>query len=275
MAPSEVTPGGRAKNVYFTRDSLAVDLLDGRTIMVPLVWYPTLLEASPEQRKNWKISGGGIHWPDIGETLSTEGLLYGTPREAGQVVTARWVYLCGLGLWIAVWLSIFLCTFEGNGPQRLAVILHKLYAGKGWILAFPFTIGLLALVANLWLWWSPMGFATYETEVEVIEFVERNSSWFLVASGTLLTAAALFLTRSTEGGLPPPPLAREGLLVVVMFELASLLCLFLVVSLYWVPPDPKKLALLRHLKTVPYSYGVSFFAAAITALVVAVMSYYA
>ena len=56
---------------------MAVDLLDGRTIIVPLAWYPRLLEATAEQRLNWKISdaGNGIHWPDIDEDLSTVGFL--------------------------------------------------------------------------------------------------------------------------------------------------------------------------------------------------------
>ncbi len=67
--------------MHFTEDSLSVDLMDGRTISVPLAWYPRLLHASDEQRMNWKISGGGfgIHWPDIDEDLSTEGLLRGAP----------------------------------------------------------------------------------------------------------------------------------------------------------------------------------------------------
>jgi hypothetical protein len=63
---------------------LAVDLLDGRTIIVPLTWYPRLLEATAEQRSRWKVSGAGygIHWPDIDEDLSTEGLLRGAPAAA-------------------------------------------------------------------------------------------------------------------------------------------------------------------------------------------------
>ena len=84
MHDSEVRPGERIKAVNFTEDTMAVDLLDGRTIIVPLVWYPRLLEASPEQRRNWKISGAGygIHWPDLDEDLSTEGLLRGAPAAA-------------------------------------------------------------------------------------------------------------------------------------------------------------------------------------------------
>lgn len=58
---------------------LVVDLMDGRTIAVPLTWYPRLFAATPEQRARWEIAGGGygIHWPDVDEDLSTEGLLRG------------------------------------------------------------------------------------------------------------------------------------------------------------------------------------------------------
>ena len=84
MYVSEIKPGERVKDVQFTDDTMAVDLADGRTIVVPLVWYPKLLEASLEQRRNWKISGAGygLHWPDLDEDLSTEGLLRGAPAAA-------------------------------------------------------------------------------------------------------------------------------------------------------------------------------------------------
>jgi len=84
MPVSEIRPGERVKDVHFTDDTMAVDLADGRTIVVPLVWYPKLLKASVEQRQNWEISGAGygIHWPDLDEDLSTEGLLRGAPAAA-------------------------------------------------------------------------------------------------------------------------------------------------------------------------------------------------
>lgn len=71
----------RVKDVRFTEDSLSVDLMDGRTISVPLLWYPRLFGATVEQRNNWRVSaaGYGIHWPDVDEDLSTEGLLRGAP----------------------------------------------------------------------------------------------------------------------------------------------------------------------------------------------------
>ena len=81
MNTLEIKPGEKVVDVQFTDDDLCVYLLDGRSITVPLVWYPTLLHATPEQRANWQIAGSGygIHWPDIDEDLSTEGLLRGAP----------------------------------------------------------------------------------------------------------------------------------------------------------------------------------------------------
>ena len=71
----------RVAGVNFSADSLSVALKDGRVISVPLTWYPKLLHATQEQLSHWKIAGGGygIHWPDLDEDLSTEGLLRGAP----------------------------------------------------------------------------------------------------------------------------------------------------------------------------------------------------
>ncbi|MGB6854392.1 MAG: DUF2442 domain-containing protein [Thermoanaerobaculia bacterium] len=83
MAITGAKADERVENVSFTDDCLVVDLLDGRSISVPLTWYPRLLAASPEERANWRISAGGfgIHWPDLDEDLSTEGLLRGAPAS--------------------------------------------------------------------------------------------------------------------------------------------------------------------------------------------------
>ena len=87
MTTSQGNPGERVEDVRCTEDELIVVLLDGRTISVPLAWYPRLLGATAEQRGNWKASGGGfgIHWPDIDEDLSTEGLLRGAPAPRAPV----------------------------------------------------------------------------------------------------------------------------------------------------------------------------------------------
>ena len=81
MAGSQIKPGECVKDVHLADDTFSVDLADGRTITVPYAWYPRLLRATPAERANWQKSGGGfgIHWPDIDEDLSTEGLLRGAP----------------------------------------------------------------------------------------------------------------------------------------------------------------------------------------------------
>lgn len=81
-----LTADERVKNVTFTEDCISVDLMDGRTISAPLIWYPRLYHATAEQLANWQVSGGGygIHWPDIDEDLSTEGLLRGAPAPSQQ-----------------------------------------------------------------------------------------------------------------------------------------------------------------------------------------------
>ena len=87
MNTMDIKPGERVKDVHFTEDSLSVDLIDGRTITVPLAWYPRLLHATAQQRKHWQVCDGGysIHWPDIDEDLSTEGLLRGAPAPRSKM----------------------------------------------------------------------------------------------------------------------------------------------------------------------------------------------
>lgn len=76
----------RVADVQIDEDEISVRLMDGRKISAPLAWYPRLLKATPAQRGNWQIAGGGfgIHWLDVDEDLSTEGLLRGAlaPKQA-------------------------------------------------------------------------------------------------------------------------------------------------------------------------------------------------
>ena len=77
------TADERVLGVEFSDDDLSVSLRDGRVISVPLTWYPRLLSATPPQRNNWKIAGGGygIHWPDVDEDLSAEVCFAARPRR--------------------------------------------------------------------------------------------------------------------------------------------------------------------------------------------------
>lgn len=74
----------RIKDVSCTGEKLTVELCDGRSISVPTEWYPRLKQASPKELKNWCLSraGFGIHWPDIDEDISVEGLLAGRPAPS-------------------------------------------------------------------------------------------------------------------------------------------------------------------------------------------------
>jgi hypothetical protein len=76
----------RVRDVRVDADTLSVDLMDGRTISVPLAWFPRLLDATPAQRARWEPAGAGygVHWPDVDEDVSTEGLLRGAPAARAR-----------------------------------------------------------------------------------------------------------------------------------------------------------------------------------------------
>ena len=80
----------RARDVSFTDDALIVELSDGRVLTVPLVWFPRLLHAPASQRRNWELlgDGEGIHWPDVDEDISVEGVLRGIPSGETRGMTA-------------------------------------------------------------------------------------------------------------------------------------------------------------------------------------------
>lgn len=80
MSTLAVETEPRAMEVEVTDDELTVRLVDGRRVSVPLVWYPRLLHATPEQRNDWELigEGEGIHWPRVDEDLSVAGILRGT-----------------------------------------------------------------------------------------------------------------------------------------------------------------------------------------------------
>jgi hypothetical protein len=80
MSTSAVEIHPQAQSVRFTESNLVVELVDGRTVSVPFVWFPRLTRATPEQLKNFEIiaDGEGIHWPDLDEDLSVAGLLLGS-----------------------------------------------------------------------------------------------------------------------------------------------------------------------------------------------------
>ncbi len=82
-----------AENVLITEDTITVDLSDGRTISAPLAWFPRLEYADSEERANWRLmgKGEGIHWEDLDEDISIDGLLAGRPSGESQDSLKRWL----------------------------------------------------------------------------------------------------------------------------------------------------------------------------------------
>jgi hypothetical protein len=76
-----------------TDDALSVELVDGRTVSVPLLWFPRLAHGSPAERANWRLigRGEGIHWPDLDEDISIANLLAGKPSGESQRSLKRWL----------------------------------------------------------------------------------------------------------------------------------------------------------------------------------------
>ena len=88
----EVT-AARIQKIITSDDALAVELADGRTIIVPLLWYPRLMHASPGERNNWRLIGGGegMHWPDLDEDISAENIVLGQPSAESQRSFKLWL----------------------------------------------------------------------------------------------------------------------------------------------------------------------------------------
>jgi hypothetical protein len=89
----------QAKNVAITEDTLTVCLADGRTISVPLEWFPRLMHASQAERKNWRLigKGAGLHWPDLDEDISVHGLLLGRRSTESRRSFQLWLQKRTLG----------------------------------------------------------------------------------------------------------------------------------------------------------------------------------
>ncbi len=90
---SETLEIPEAQQVAITDDSLTVELSDGRTISVPLAWYPRLLHGSQKERNNWRLTGSkqGIHWSELDEDISIKNIILGQPSGESQKSLQRWL----------------------------------------------------------------------------------------------------------------------------------------------------------------------------------------
>jgi hypothetical protein len=95
MSPSahEVSPAPLAVGLSVTEDTLTVELVDGRSIAVPLAWYPRLLHATAAERNDWRLiaRGEGVHWSALDEDIGVEALLAGRPSAESQASLQRWL----------------------------------------------------------------------------------------------------------------------------------------------------------------------------------------
>lgn len=84
---------GKGENITVTDDTLTLDLSDGRTISIPLAWYPRLLHGTPDERSRWEWIGDneGIHWPDLDEDISVEGIIAGRQSGESQLSLQQWL----------------------------------------------------------------------------------------------------------------------------------------------------------------------------------------
>lgn len=92
FSPAEPRPA-QATHATVTEDALTVDLMDGRSISVPLDWYPRLAHGTPDERANWRLigRGEGISWPQLDEDVSIEGLLAGRTSSESQSSLEKWL----------------------------------------------------------------------------------------------------------------------------------------------------------------------------------------
>ncbi|MBN1610223.1 MAG: DUF2442 domain-containing protein [Polyangiaceae bacterium] len=94
MSSSQAEPrAAYALSVSVTDDTLAVDLVDGRTVSAPLAWYPRLAHGTPTERAEWRLigRGEGVHWPQLDEDVSVEALLAGRGSGESQASLERWL----------------------------------------------------------------------------------------------------------------------------------------------------------------------------------------
>jgi len=90
---TEVVQVASTRNITITEDALTVELSDGRTISIPLTWYPRLLHGTPVERNTWRLigNGEGIHWPDLDEDISVENLVFGRASGESQRSFKQWL----------------------------------------------------------------------------------------------------------------------------------------------------------------------------------------
>lgn len=174
------------------------------------------------------------------------------------------IYILGIIGWCVLWGLLYNFNNSYN--------LNLFGSTKNWHwFLFPIILGFFTLIINAYLSRNH-NYATYEIEVKIIEIVERNASWFLVGSSAIFTWASLAKTALDLSFAITP---------FVIYVALSIIFLCFVILLYWTPyqsngnnensESAKNLGRLRHCKTVPFTYAVSFFSAALLIILTSVL----
>ena len=123
------TEAPKADNITVTEDTLQAELSDGRTISIPLVWYPRLVHATQAERDNWELigDGEGIRWPDLDENLSIEGLIAGRMSGESQRSLNRWLKAKRVSRSVALH---NLTRVERNGDRKIRSILRGIISSR-------------------------------------------------------------------------------------------------------------------------------------------------
>lgn len=169
-----------------------------------------------------------------------------TKKDIGKI------YWGGLAFWLAAWLLIvvFFRDMINVNPE------HPVYS---WFFLIPFGVCVFYLISNAWIWRKPRSYESYKTEVDIILFVERNASILALAISMLI-----LFTGAGVVGIEAPPAFIWYLFLALTFTICGVL------PLYWIPSkEVEDLVRLRHIKTVPLFYAISFFLAGFLSVAIA------
>ena len=172
----------------------------------------------------------------------------------------RLVYFPAIVVWTAIWIVLGVSEL-GTNPSL------GLFGSRGqWVIFLfpPHAVVGVALLSNLVLWKKGSAYSSSESELKIIDVLERHASFFLIGSSAVFVFASLSIR---DLGL------KFSVSAFIIYETLSLICLSTVLLLYWIPAEskPENLVLLRHLKTIPFTFAVSFFLAALMTITTAVL----
>jgi hypothetical protein len=178
-------------------------------------------------------------------------------------MNAKHVYICGIIGWLLICILAISLGWANVGIELFNIkTLNLLYF-------LPFIFGFIPLAWNLKIWWSDKQYTNYETEVEVIEFAERNANYIILAI-TAVCILAQMITATKISIRAGKSFFELIPIEFIYYQGGAMLCAIIgVLPLIWMPPEndnAKSLVWLRHLKTIFYTYSIFLLSAGIIGL---------